>query len=576
MTLLLIETLDWAVIGLYFALVFYIAFWANGHHLKKKTGGSNVLDAEGNNEKTSADYFLAGKNVGWFVIGASLFASNIGSEHLIGLAGAGARGDMPTANFEILATLILIVLGWIFVPFYLKSGVFTMPEFLEKRYSPAARTYLSVISIVAYVLTKISVTIFAGALVFEVMLGIPFWTGAILVVLATGVYTILGGLRAVIYTDMMQMFVLIGGAIAVTFFGLQAIGGWGEVVNTVYASTPDGSKFFNLWRPGSDTSYPWTGIIFGAPILGVWYWCTDQFIVQRVLSAHNLSEARKGTIFAGFLKLLPLFLFVIPGIIAYALSVENTTLLHNSEGVVDYDAALPALVMNYLPVGFKGLVAAGLLAALMSSLSSVFNSCSTLFTIDFYKKRFPEATEQRLVRTGQIATAVLVVTGLAWIPFMKTMMEGEGIFKYLQSIQAYISPPIAAVFLLGLFMKRLNAKGAMAALWTGFAIGATRLILEYLVGSETLIVADNSFIAQLVGINFLHFAVIMFVICAAVLVGMSLTAPAYDEAKLANVTYSSEVAATENLLANKDFWLTIILIGLVIVLWIVFSPLGIA
>jgi len=253
-----IQTLDWLVIALYFAVVFYIAFWAN---------------RQDKDDRSSVGYFLAGKNVGWFVIGASLFASNIGSEHLVGLAGAGARGDMPAANFEILATLILMILGWVFVPFYLKSGVFTMPEFLERRYSSGARTYLSLISIVAYILTKISVTIFAGALVFEVMLGIDFWMGAILVVLATGVYTIFGGLRAVIYTDMVQMFVLIGGSIAVTFFGLQAAGGWGEVVNNVYAATPDGSKFFNLWRPASDTAYPWTGIIFGAPILGVWYWC---------------------------------------------------------------------------------------------------------------------------------------------------------------------------------------------------------------------------------------------------------------------------------------------------------------
>ncbi len=558
-----IQTFDWLVICFYFGLVFFIAFWAN-----RKDAG----------EKNSVDYFLAGKNAGWFVIGASLFASNIGSEHLVGLAGAGARGDMPTANFEILATLILIVLGWIFVPFYLKSGVFTMPEFLERRYSAGARTYLSLISIFAYVLTKISVTIFAGALVFEVMLGVDFWLGAVLVVVATGVYTVFGGLRAVIYTDMMQMFVLIGGSLAVTYFGLQAAGGWGEVVSSVYASVPEGegSKFFNLWRPGSDTSYPWTGIVFGAPILGVWYWCTDQFIVQRVLSAKDLSQARKGTIFAGFLKLLPLFLFVIPGIIAYSLSLENADLLKNAAGETEYDAALPALVMNYLPVGFKGLVTAGLLAALMSSLSSVFNSCSTLFTIDFYKKYYPNTPEKQLVRVGQIATVFLVATGLLWIPLMKTMTEGEGIFKYLQSIQAYISPPIASVFLLGLFIKRLNARGAMASLWTGFVLGGGRLVFEYLVGSKTMVVAEGSFINQLVSINFLHFAVILFLICSAVLILVSLTAPQHSDEKLKDVTYSKGVAAVDNLLQNKDFILTLILIGLVIGLWIWFSPWGMA
>ncbi len=446
-----IDSLDSTIILLYFALVFAVAFWVTYRERQEK---SQVGYG-------SADFFLGGRNLGWFVIGASLFASNIGSEHLVGLAGSGARGDMPTAQFEVLASLILILLGWLFVPFYIRSGIFTLPEFLERRYSGAARSYLSILSIFSYVLTKISITIFAGALVFEV-LGVPFWTGALIVVVATGVYTIFGGLRAVLFTDMIQMFVLVGGAVAVTFYGLQALGGWGGMVATLdeaaaaSGGTISKGSFFNLWRPVSDPDFPWTGLMFGAPILGVWYWCTDQFIVQRVLSAKDESNARRGALFGGFLKLLPLFIFVIPGIIAFALAQKG--LLTNMN---DPDQALPAMINGFLPSGIKGLVLAGLLAALMSSLSSVFNSSSTLFTIDFYKRYRPQASEKRLVYVGQIATVVLVGFSLLWIPFMRSLMEGGGIYKYLQSIQAYISPPIAAAYRL-IFLRQLQLHSCLA------------------------------------------------------------------------------------------------------------------
>ncbi|MCG8456218.1 MAG: sodium/solute symporter, partial [Holophagales bacterium] len=355
----LLGTLDWVLIGLYFAAVFGVAIAASRREATRET---------------STGYFLAGRNVGWFVIGASLFASNIGSEHLVGLAGTGAASGVAVGQFEILASLILLILGWLFVPFYLKSGVFTMPEFLERRYSSGARWYLAVISIVGYVLTKISVTIAAGGIVFESLMGIDFWTGALVVVVVTGVYTIFGGLRAVLYTDLLQMFVLVGGALAVTAIGLGEVGGWGVLRETA------GSDFFDMWKPASDPDFPWTGILFGAPILGVWYWCTDQFIVQRVLSASDADNARRGTIFGGFLKLLPVFIFVLPGVVAYALVQQGKMSLAES------DQALPTLVGVLLPAGLRGLVVAGLLAALMSSLSSVFNSCSTLITWDIYKK----------------------------------------------------------------------------------------------------------------------------------------------------------------------------------------------
>lgn len=498
--------LDWIAVALYFALVFAIAYWVTVRERK---------------QDSSEDYFLAGRDAGWLVIAGSLFASNIGAEHLVGLAGTGAESGLAVGQFEILAALILLVLGWVFVPFYLRSGVVTMPEFLERRYSPAARWYLAVISIAAYVLTKISVTIYAGGVVFESLMGVSFWVGAITIVIATGVYTILGGLRAVLYTDLMQAVVLIGGALCVLFFGLHAVGGWSGLT----ASAGDG--FMSVWKPISDPAFPWTGILLGAPILGVWYWCTDQFIVQRVLSAKNQDNARRGTIAAGLLKLLPLFLFVLPGVIAHSLVQSGELQLGSS------DEALPALVSALLPAGVRGIVVAGLLAALMSSLSSVFNSCSTLITYDVYKKLRPEATERQLVWVGQVSTAVLVGLGLLWIPMMKNI-SGQ-VYQYLQSVQAYISPPIAAVFLIGIFWRRVNGVGALWALGVGFVIGAGRLCAELSRSHLT----EGTLLYDFATMNFLHFAVLLFVVCVVVLIVASFSAPPPASEKLAGLTYAT-------------------------------------
>ncbi len=560
-----LSSFDISIVIGYFAIVFILAWWVTMKERRAKA------EAYG-----SSDYFLGGRNIGWFVIGASLFASNIGSEHLVGLAGSGAGGAFAAGQFELLASLILIFLGWVFAPFYLKSGVFTMPEFLEKRYSPAARNYLSIVSILAYVLTKISLTVLAGALVFEVM-GISFWAGAIIVVIATGIYTIFGGLRAVIYTDMLQMMVLILGSVAVTFFGLKALGGWGEMRSVIAeAAAASGgeineSYFFSMWRPHSDPDYPWTGIVFGAPILGIWYWCTDQFIVQRVLSAKNISSARKGTIFGGFLKILPVFIFVIPGVIAFALTQKDQLIMGSPE------QALPSLINDFLPAGLKGLVLAGLLAALMSSLSSVFNSCSTLFTIDFYKKWKPKASEKQLVFTGQVATVVLVALSLLWVPILRGMLEGGGSFyQILQSIQAYISPPIAAAFLLGLFVKRMNAQGAIAALWTGFVLGMLRLLFEVLKSEKVFIPAEGTFMDAFLGINFLHYAIFLFIVSSVVMYVVSLRSPQHSDEKLKNVIYEKPEGGNSFNSSNPDFWWTMVLIALVVIMWIIFSPLGIA
>ena len=531
--------LDWFVIAIYFAVLLGCTWWS-------------ILKSR----ETADDYFLAGRHLGWVVVVASIFASNIGSEHLVGLAGTGAASGMAVGQFEVLASLILLILGWVFVPYYRKSGVFTMPEFLERQYSSGARWYLAIVSIIAYVLTKISVTIAAGAIVFEALMGIDFWTGAMIVVVATGIYTVFGGLRAVLYTDMIQMFVLIGGAVVVTLVGLNALGGWGEMVSTA------GPGFLEMWKPMSDPNFPWTGILFGAPILGVWYWCTDQFIVQRVLSAKNQDDARRGTIFAGYLKLLPLFIFVVPGVVAYSLAQRGLITLERP------DQALPTLVGALMPAGLRGIVVAGLLAALMSSLSAVFNSCSTLITWDVYKKLHPAASERRLVLIGQASTAILVGLGLLWIPLMR-LISGQ-LYQYLQSVQAYISPPIAAVFLLGVLWRRVNSQGAMAALITGFLLGVGRLIAE--LNRDGL----TGWLHTYATINFLHFAILLFVICTVILIAVSLvTAPPAPE-KVAGITFATADRSIEEgsrgpRWRRTDLILSVLLVLCVGAVWLYFS-----
>jgi len=468
------SNLDWFILSVYFLVLIGI-----------------VMSVVRKEQESVAEYFLAGRNLGWFVIGASIFASNIGSEHVVGLAGTAASSGMVMGHYE-LHSWIILLLGWVFVPFYMRSNVFTMPEFLEKRYSSESRWILSIISLIGYVLTKVSATVYAGAVVFQTLMGVEFWSGALMIVLLTGAYTIIGGLRAVIYTDALQAIVLILGSLTISVMGLIKIGGWDSLVNNV------GADHFNMFLPADHPEYPWIGMVFAPPIIGIWYWCTDQYIVQRVLAAKNQSEALKGTIFGGYLKILPIFLFFIPGLIAYAM-LNSGQLNYESS-----DQAFPTLVKELLPSGMRGLVAGGLLAALMSSLSSVFNSCSTLFTMDIYKKIRPNKTEKELITVGRIATGVVVISGILWIPFMK-IISGE-LYTYLQSVQAYIAPPIAAVFLMGIFWQRINSQGALACLVIGFSVGMTRLILEINKSSLTgfwYSVADLNFLLT-THLHYLH------------------------------------------------------------------------
>lgn len=536
---MMFTALDWVVVGLYFLVLLGVAWWV----IRKRP-------------ESSTDYFLAGRHVGWFVIGASIFASNIGSEHIVGLAGTGAKSGVVMGHYELHSWLVLL-LGWVFVPFYLRSRVFTMPEFLEKRYSPAARWILSVTALIGYVLTKISVTIYAGAVVFQTLMGIDFWTGALTVVILTGIYTVLGGLRAVVYTEAVQAVVLLVGSATVTLVGLDRLGGWGRLVELA------GPEHLNMFLPASHPEFPWTGMIFAPPIVGLWYWCTDQYIVQRVLAAKNEREARRGTIFAAYLKITPFFIFLITGVIAFALAKTGQLELG------DADQAFPAMVAALLPAGVRGLVAGGLIAALMSSLAAVFNSSSTLFTMDIYKKLYPEASERTLVFVGKAATAVLVVTGIAWIPVLRSI-SGQ-LYTYLQSVQAYLAPPIAAVFFFGLFSKRINAQGALACLIGGFLVGMGRLAAE--INKASL----DGWLFTFADINFLHFCVFLFIFCVALLVGVSLLTPAPAPGSLNGLTYQTTVAKDQQASRSSWDWTdiahTVVVVAILIAILLYFSPL---
>ena len=537
-----LQLLDWLAVALYFLVIFGIAWWV----IRQK-------------QDTSTEYFLAGRHVGWFVIGSAVFASNIGSEHIVGLAGTAAKTGVAMGHYELHSWCILL-LAWVFVPFYMRSRVFTMPEFLERRYSPTARWFLSLISLVAYVLTKVSVTVYAGGVVFSTLMGVKFWTGALITVILTGIYTILGGLRAVVYTESLQAFILIIGSITVTVAGLIKIGGWNNLVRIA------GGEHFNLFLPLNHPDFPWLGMVLAPPIVGIWYWCTDQCIVQRVLAARNENQARRGSMFAAYLKLFPFFIFFIPGIISYALFKTGRLQLES------YDQAFPALVKAILPVGIRGLVIGGLLAALMSSLAAVFNSCSTLFTMDIYKKIKPNAAEKTLVLVGRIATTVMVVLGILWIPLMK-YISGE-LYVYLQSVQAYLAPPIASVFLLGLFWKRINAKGAVTALFGGFIIGVMRLVAELI--KDKLSGALYTF----ADMNFLYFAVYLFLGCIGMMVAVSMFTrpPSYE--KIQGLTYATTV--TEDKKASRESWsardviLSLVVLAIIATTMICFSPLVIA
>ena len=545
-----LEGLDWVVIGLYFFVLLVLALWI---FFQKN--------------KNTEDYFLAGRNVGWFVIGASIFASNIGSEHIVGLAGTGFETGTPMAHYE-LHSWIVLLLGWLFLPFYFRSGVYTMPEFLEKRFDSKSRWFLSLFSLIAYVLTKVSVTIYAGGIVVSELIGVPFWYGSIGVVIFTGLYTIIGGMKAVIYTESMQAIVLILGSLIITVLGLEEIGGWNELKSTVIENSPN---HFNMWRPSNDPDFPWTGLLFGGTIVGLWYWCTDQYIVQRTLAANNIKIGRRGVIFGAYLKLLPMFIFLIPGIIAFALSIKDPNLFSIDKS----DNAFPMLVKTLLPAGLKGLVAGGLMAALMSSLASVFNSCSTIFTIDIYKKLKPKESEGNLLRVGKLATTIIVILGILWIPIMQKIGGGV-MYQYLQNVQSYIAPPVAAVFLLGIIWKRVNSKAAIFTLIVGLFLLFLRL------GSEIYFQTEinsnkvvNNWLFVFATVNFSHMAILMFIFSLILCSVISLLSEVPDYNKIIGLTFGTltekQKSGRTKTYGNIDIILSAILIVVVIIIFIKFN-----
>ena len=561
--------LDWIILGLFCLALIGVIFWT----LRKK-------------DKNTTDYFLAGRDATWIAIGASIFASNIGSEHLVGLAGTGAESGMAFAHWEMHGWMILL-LGWLFVPFYARSGVFTMPEFLERRYNSKSRSLLSIISIVSYILTKVAVTVYAGGVVFKDVFNIEyitlfnqqidfFWVSAIGLVVLTGLYTVFGGMKAVLYTSILQTPILLAGSIAILVIGLTQLGGWGNLMEIVratdatylndageviYRSTTD--NMASLIRSPGDPKYPWTGVIFGSAIIGFWYWCTDQFIVQRVLAGRDQKQARRGTIFGAYLKLTPVFLFLIPGMIAFAL---------RQQGLMDFssnDAAFSTLVKDLLPKGFTGIVVGGILAALMSSLASLFNSSSMLFTVDFYQKFKPNASEKHYVLVGRLATTVIVILGILWIPVMKNL--GKVLYEYLQDVQSLLAPGIAAVFLLGIISKKTTPAAGFIGLVVGFVLGMLRLGLSIYYGD---VVADGLIYRIIIEPNWLHYEIMLFILVIVVMIVVSFFTKAKDLGAIQGLYFGSATpeqrAITRASWGKWDVINSIIIIAFIIAFYIYF------
>lgn len=573
-----LNSLDWLAIALYFSVLLGVAWWVVKHR-----------------KDTAADYFLAGRNLGWWVIGASIFASNIGSEHIVGLAGSGAKDGVAMAHYELHAWCLL-VLAWVFVPFYARSLVFTMPEFLERRFSTSSRYVLSIVSLVTFVVSKIAVGIFAGGVVFSTLLpeihlhiaGVEinsFWIGSVAVIVLTGLYTALGGMRAVAYNDAVQVLVLICGSATLTFYGLYKLGGWHELRALC------GSDMFNLWKPMTppgvestwapvleraadghvvkqawyfNTHYPWLGMLICAPVIGLWYWCTDQYIVQRALGAPNEQIARRGSIFASFLKLFPPYLFIIPGMICFALVKSNKV----PELSANFDAqnAFPLMVKHLLPAGLRGIVVAGLLSALMGSLAGVFNACSTLFTVDLYGKLKPRASQSQIVRTGRIATTVMVLIALMWIPVVQ---GAHSLYDYLQSVQGYLAPPIFVVFFFGVFWKRLNAKGCLWAMIVGFTLGIFRMLVDTPVtmklGGFAHGYTPGSLLWIINNINFQYFSILITLVSAVVMVVVSYASPDPDYVRIKSLTFGTATAEDKAKTYASWDWREVAASGLILV-----------
>ena len=541
--------LDWAVlvIGLLGVV------WAVWHAI--------VKDKKASKGESSSDY-LFGKGEPWYVIGMAIFAANIGSEHLVGLAGTGAKDGVGMAHWEMQGWMILF-LGWLFVPFYQllnnKLGkIITMPDFLKFRYTHRTGSWLSIITLVAYVLTKVSVTAFTGGIFFEFLLGIPFWYGAIGLIAITAVFTVFGGMKGVMTLSSIQTPILIIGSFLVLFLGLNLLGdgsiaaGWTTMMDNARAMH-EGYGINHMFHtdPGDPmySEYPGYAVFLGASIIGFWYWCTDQHIVQRVLgqqkgedNAKVIARARRGSIAAGFFKILPCFMFLIPGMIAIALQNKAGSgfdMGMNAAGQLNTDAAFAVMVKNVLPTGVKGIVTIGFVCALVASLAAFFNSCATLFTEDFYKPLKKGMSEAHYVLVGRIATVVVVLLGLAWMPVMMSM---DTLYTYLQGIQSLLAPSMVAVFTLGIFSKRITPKAGEWGLIGGFAIGMVRLVTNVITDSGKAVM-DGAFwdaTAWFWQTNWLIFECWLLVFIIGLMIVVSFFTPAPSKEQIEAITFTTD------------------------------------
>jgi SSS family solute:Na+ symporter len=491
-----IERLDLIIIILYIAFILCLGTWAG---LRRKKSGQ------------AKEYFLAGKSLRWPVIGLALFAANISTVHLVSLAEEGYANGLAYGNFEWMAPFALIILALFFAPFYIRHNVTTLPDFLEKRYSRASRDWLSVLSMVSAVFIHIGFSLYAGAVVLEGLFGLDKTTSIILIAGLTGLYTIVGGLMAVVWTESVQTIILLAGAVLLTVIAFLKVGGWSGLTGSVEAV-----RLTVLRPPGDSSGLPWYSVLLGYPVIGIWYWCTDQTIVQRVLGAKDENHARVGPLFAGFIKILPVFIFVLPGLIGFALINKGLLppLPLTKAGGVDTAMTYSHMITHLLPVGLRGLIAAALMAALMSTVSAALNSMATLFTYDLYQRRAPRTSEKKLVLIGRGATFVGMVLAVLWSPLCGRFPT---VFQGINAAISYLAPPITVVFLVGVFWKKASSRAAFATLVSGSLIGFVVFILDFTKVLQHLKIRHPS----LGFLNFLMISFILALICAGILTVMS-------------------------------------------------------
>ncbi|XP_060540040.1 sodium/mannose cotransporter SLC5A10 isoform X1 [Pantherophis guttatus] len=499
-------------------------------------------------------YFLAGRDIAWWPIGASLFASSEGAGLFIGLASSGAAGGVAVAGFEWNATYVLLVLSWLFLPVYLSAEIVTMPEYLQRRFGgERIRICLSFLSLLLSIFTKISTDLYSGALFIQICLGWNLYLSTLLMLAVTAVYTIAGGLTAVIYTDALQTLIMVVGAIILTVIAFHRIGGYHNLEEAYLAAIP--SKIvpnttchlprrdaMHLFRDPISGDLPWTGMTLGLTVLATWYWCTDQVIVQRSLSARSLNHAKAASILASYLKMLPMIVIVMPGMISRILypdavgcvDPEQCAQVCGTE-VGCANIAYPKLVMELMPSGLRGLMVAVMMAALMSSLTSIFNSSSALFTMDIWRKVRQEASEKELLLVGRVVTVVLVAVSVVWLPILQTSNSGQ-LFIYIQSVTSYLAPPVTAVFLLAVFWKRANEQGAFWGLMVGLAVGLSRMVLEFAYPVPRCGVLDHR-PSVMRDLHYLHVAPLLCLLTAGIVVGISCLTPPPSEAQIKDVTW---------------------------------------